>query len=156
MIRLDIPGFGQLSLAHAVFDVNGTLATDGRAEPGIGRLLTALTQQVQVHLLSALTHGNREALEQDLGLPIHQVQPGSEAEQKVEYIQRLGASHCVAIGNGRNDILMLEAAGLAIAVLGAEGGAVQALIAADIVVRNAAEAVELLLNPKRIIATLRR
>lgn len=155
MIRLTIPGFGQLRLAHAVLDVNGTLAVDGRVEPEVQSLLTELAQHIEVHFLSALTHGNRDALERELGLPILQLKPGNEAEQKADYVRLLGAEQCVAIGNGRNDVQMLEAAALAIAVLGSEGTATQAIIAAHIIVRRPVEALELLLNPSRIVATLR-
>lgn len=155
VIELHIPGLGQLRLAHAVFDVNGTLAADGVPEPRVGQLLGELAAHMQVHLLSALTHGNRAGLEAGLGLPIYRVVPGDEAQQKADYVRRLGAEGCAAIGNGRNDVRMLEAAVLAIAVLGPEGAAAQALAAADVVVRSPAEAIGLLLHPRRMVATLR-
>ena len=50
---------------------------------------------------------------------------------------------------------MVKEAALGIAVVGREGIATETLIAADIVCDNVLDALELLLNPKRIIATLR-
>lgn len=61
----------------------------------------------------------------------------------------------VAVGNGMNDRLMLRTAALGILVLGNEGTSVQALSSADIVVKDILDGLDLLLNPKRIIATLR-
>jgi soluble P-type ATPase len=51
---------------------------------------------------------------------------------------------------------MLDSARLGIAVIEAEGGSSDAIAAADIVMRDIVSALELLLNPKRLIATLRR
>jgi soluble P-type ATPase len=62
----------------------------------------------------------------------------------------------VAIGNGANDALMLEHAALGILVMGGEGAAVEALLRARVVVTDICEALDLLLFPKRLIATLRR
>jgi len=52
-------------------------------------------------------------------------------------------------------MLMLRDAALGICLTEAEGACVQTLQAADIVCRSAKDALNLLLNPKRLIATLR-
>jgi soluble P-type ATPase len=155
VIELDIPSFGVVRLAHAVVDVNGTLALDGVPEAGVDTLLAEVSAHVDVHLLSALSHGNAEQLEAGLGHPITRLRPGGEAEQKAEVVHKLGASACVAIGNGRNDAGMLRIARLAIAVLGPEGMATATLEAADVVVRSGSDALQLLLHPTRLRATLR-
>jgi len=49
----------------------------------------------------------------------------------------------------------LKAGALGICIMEAEGTSVQALQAADIVCRSAVEAINLLLHPKRLVATLR-
>ena len=67
----------------------------------------------------------------------------------------LGQVSVVAIGNGNNDVGMLAAAGLGIAVLGPEGTASRALTAADLVAGDICSALELLLFPQRLFATLR-
>jgi len=61
----------------------------------------------------------------------------------------------VAIGNGANDAAMLQEAALGIAVLGPEGLAAEALLAADVVVASIEDALDLLLRPHRLVATLR-
>jgi P-type E1-E2 ATPase len=83
--------------------------------------------------------------------------PGEdEAKQKARYVNELGANHVIAIGNGANDALMLEAAAIGIVVLGSEGTSADALRTADIVATTPLVALDLVLNPKRLVATLRR
>jgi soluble P-type ATPase len=81
--------------------------------------------------------------------------PGNQAATKADYVRQLGGQATVTIGNGRNDRMMLEQAALGIAVLGEEGTATAAILAADVVVRDVFSALELLRNPRRLVATLR-
>ena len=76
--------------------------------------------------------------------------------EKKEFVQKLGWESTVCIGNGVNDAGMFEVSALSIIIMGEEGCAVKALTKADIVVKNSEDALNLLLNPKRITATLRR
>ena len=157
MIELHIPGRGIVELKYAVFDVNGTLATDGQLIIGIEPLIAQLRDRVEVRLLTADTHGKQAEIDRLLQLTADRLQPGGhEREQKADYVRALGAQHVVAIGNGGNDVDMLKAAALGIAVSGHEGAAFEALAAADVVTHDAVDAIGLLLNPKRLIATLRR
>ena len=58
-------------------------------------------------------------------------------------------------GNGANDAGMLRLAAIGVAVLAAEGVAISALHAADVLVSGPIDAIELVLKPKRLVATLR-
>lgn len=155
MISIDVPGLGVLELKHLVLDFNGTLAVDGRLLDGLGTQLEALAAVLDLHVVTGNTYGN--AREHLRGCPAEVVclSPDGQALAKRNYVQRLGARHVAAIGNGRNDALMFEQAALAIAVLGTEGLAGNALNAADVIVHHAVDALGLLLHPKRLIATLR-
>ena len=70
-------------------------------------------------------------------------------------LKHLGASLTVCIGNGRNDCLMIEAAALGIALVQREGAASAAILAADVVMSDILDALDLLISPLRLIATLR-
>ena len=70
-------------------------------------------------------------------------------------VERLGPGETAAVGNGRNDVDMLRAAGLSLAVIGDEGAFSGALLAAHVVCRNITEALDLLLLPHRLKASLR-
>lgn len=156
MIQLSIPGRAELRLEHLVSDVNGTLALDGQLMDGLARRIAALRDRVNVHLLTADTHGRQDLIDRQLGLSAVRIRPGDEARQKAEYVRELGAAAVAAIGQGANDAEMLKAAGLGICVLSAEGVAVETLLAADLVVPDIFIALDLLDKPLRIIASLRK
>ena len=156
MIELAIPGRETFRLEHLVLDVNGTLALDGILLPGVTERLATLRQALALHLLTADTHGAQQRINQALRLEGRRLDPAAAgAEQKAAYVRTLGADRVVAIGNGVNDVGMLRDAALGIAVLGPEGMALVALQAADVVTRSIADALDLLSNPKRLVATLR-
>ncbi len=152
MIRIDIPQRGIIELHHAVFDVNGTLAVDGIPIPGVGDRLQVLAEHLSLHALTAGTHGNIAELERTLGFPLHMIATG---EEKLRYVERLGPAGVIAFGNGRNDVAMLHLAAIGIAILAGEGVAIEALQAADVLAPGPVEAIDLVLKPKRLIATLR-
>lgn len=153
MIEVDIPGRGPLRLDHVVFDVNGTIALDGDLLPGVAERIAALRQQVGVHLLTADTHGKQAEIDAALGLQASVV---SSPVEKMAYVLNLGADEVVAIGNGANDSNMFQAAVLSIAVLGPEGLSGETLRSADVLVGSITDALDLLLHPRRLVATLRR
>lgn len=155
MIHLHIPGRGDLHLEHLVLDLNGTLAAGGEVLPGVAERLAQLAPHLRGHLLTADTRGTGAAIAQNLGLALHRLEPGREAAGKRAFVESLNAACVVAVGNGANDVEMLRAATLGIAVLGEEGLAVPALLAADIVVPHIGAALDLLLDLPRLVATLR-
>jgi P-type E1-E2 ATPase len=156
MIEMNIPGRGLVELEHLVCDVNGTLALDGQLLDGVVRLLGSLRDRLQLHLLTADTHGRQEAIDFQLGLQAVRISPGNEGEQKAAYVERLNANRVVAIGQGANDAAMLKTARLGICVLSSEGTAIETLLAADILAPDIQSALELLDRPIRLVATLRK
>ncbi len=156
MIELNIPGRGNLQLEHLVCDVNGTIALDGELLEGMSRLLKNLRDRLGVHLVTADTHGRQEMIDLQLGVKALRIQPQDEAGQKAAIVRQLGAKQVVAIGQGANDAQMLREAALGICVLSNEGAAVESLMAADIVTGDIYKAFDLLENPLRIVATLRK
>ena len=155
MFEIDIPGFDLLKIEHLVMDYNGTLALDGHLQLGVPEDLRCLAQSLRLHVITADT--NRRAGEQLAGLPVtlHIIPAEAQAETKLEYIRELGENRVIAIGNGRNDRLMLKAAALGIAVIQKEGTAAAAIQNADILAPNISDALDLLKYPRRLISTLR-
>ncbi len=156
MIELSIPGQAKIQLNHLVCDVNGTLALDGKLIEGVPRWLTTLRDRLEIHLLTADTHGRQDEIDHILGLHAARLQPGKEAEQKAEFVRTLGASQVVSIGQGANDELMLKESRIGICILSREGAAVSTLLGASVVVPDIITAFELIEKPLRLIATLRK
>lgn len=155
MLVLEIPGRDRLQVAHVVLDLNGTLVQGGHVADGVEARLTGLQEHVTVHLATADTRGDAVEIAGRFGLTLHIVDAGEESQQKAGVLEGLGEAHTVAIGNGANDVEMVKRAALGIAVLGVEGAAARLLLHADVVVSDICNALDLLLEPQRLIATLR-
>lgn len=155
MIEVNIPGFHRLRLSHLVLDYNGTLAVDGCLLEGVRERVDALAASLRIHIITGDTFGKaREQLETiDCRLII--LPSEGQDVTKADYVQQLGPMQTVAIGNGRNDRLMLQQAEIGIAVLGREGAAIETLTAADLIVPDPLTALDLLRNPLRLMASLR-
>ncbi len=149
MIELTIPGRGTLRIEHLVTDVNGTLAVDGQLIEGVARQILALRDRLQVHMLTADTHGKQAEIDRQLDLTVTRI-------QKADYVNSLGADTVVALGQGANDAAMLNVAAIGIAVMSLEGLAIETLNAADLLLPDTPTALALFENPVRLIASLRK
>ncbi len=156
MITIEIPGHGTLNLSYLVMDYNGTLAIDGLLIEGVAERLVKLADLLEIHVITADTFGLARDQLKNLPVTIRIAAKENQAQQKLDYINTLGAEQTVAIGNGKNDWLMLQHAQLGIATLQTEGAALKTLTVADVVVLNINDALDLLTNKKRLIATLRQ
>ncbi|MBQ4615598.1 MAG: HAD family hydrolase [Mailhella sp.] len=168
-LEFEVPGLGERRITSLVLDYNGTIADRGHLLPGVAERLRALSEVLDVHVFTADTFGTvRDELARELMremndgrvavdiIPPKDKRPGkNEGEAKLDMLSALGAGHCCAIGNGRNDVLMLEAAGLSFCVMGREGCSPAAMMASQIACRDILEALDLLLDPRCCIATMR-
>ena len=154
-LDIAIPGRDKIQLRHLILDYNGTLALDGQLLPELNQLLKTLAQQLTIHILTADTHGSVAEQTNHLTCELAIIPAREQITAKQNYLHHLGCKHCVAIGNGINDQLLLRDAALGIAIMQEEGVACACLMAADILVGNCHDALNLLLHPGRLIATLR-
>ncbi len=154
-MQVEIPGYGTLTIEHIVLDFNGTLAVDGRLIDGVRPLLEALPPDLILHVLTADTFGTARPQIEGVNRPGLIFRRKETPAEKLAYVRDLDATRTVAIGNGRNDEAMLEAAALGVVAINAEGVAVETLLKADIVCAGIIDALSLFLEPRRIIATLR-
>jgi soluble P-type ATPase len=155
MIDIRIPGFRQVVLEHLVLDFNGTLACDGILSDGVRDLLVQLSRDLEIHIVTADTHGNAAAACNGLPCRLIVLPEGGQDESKRDYVRTLGAERTACIGNGRNDRLMVREAAIGICVIGKEGASAETAAAAHVVCRSAGEALSLLVHTKRLVATLR-
>ena len=155
MLSTQVPGFGTLTLEHLVLDYNGTLAVDGLMLPGVQAALNTLAAKLAIHVVTADTFGKAADGLAGVNCRLTVLEAGRQDQAKVNFVNRLGAKRTASIGNGRNDALMLSASALGIAVILAEGASTVSLNAADIVCTDIVSALELLMHPLRLTATLR-
>jgi len=150
-IQLELPG-GPTPFHSLVLDFTGTLSMDGELLPGVAERLRQLAEILDVVVVTADTFGTaREAL---AGLPL-EIGLISDGVEKAAAVAKMDPEGVIAVGNGRNDVAMMGVAGLGIAVLGPEGAPSSLLAAADIVTRDIRDALDLVLHPLRLKATLR-
>ena len=155
MIEILIPGADPLRIEHLILDYNGTIAEDGELIEGVVEKIGELARHLQLHVLTADTHGT--VAEKLAGLACSLTVIGAEAQDllKREYVVAVGPKMAAAVGNGRNDHLMLQTALLGICLIQKEGASCRALQAADVVCTNILDVFDLFLHPARLIATLR-
>ncbi len=154
-MKIEIPGWGSVDIENIVIDLNGTIATGGKVSRKVKEKINSLSDQATIYILTADTQGT--AKEEILGMKAELIKvPEEDSKQgKFDFLKTLNLEVTVAIGNGSNDQLILKEAALGIAILGDEGVSVSAIKSADIVVRNIQNALDLFLEPKKLIATLR-
>jgi soluble P-type ATPase len=155
MISIDVPGLGKLELAHLVLDYNGTLAVDGTLLPGVADVLHDLAAHIRIHVITGDTFGAARGQLEHMPVDLTITTVEKQADAKLQFVCALGVDTVVAIGNGRNDRKMLGAVALGIALIQREGCASEALAAADLACTSVVDALDLLRNPMRLVATLR-
>jgi P-type E1-E2 ATPase len=156
LIEIDIPGQRTYRLEHLVLDLNGTLSLDGEIIAGVPERLERLRRVLDILIVTADTFGRAAALGDILQVKIHKLDSGSEPAQKLKLVRQLGSQATVCIGNGVNDAAMLKESILGIGVLGPEGTSAEAVANCDVLIPDINAALDLLLYPKRLVATLRR
>ena len=154
MKTITVPGWGSAELENLVLDLNGTLTESGDFIPGVIDYLEKMKAEgLRIYVLSGDT---RDALKQGLEKPADvEAVITKTADEKRDFVESIGADHTVCVGNGNIDVEMFKAARLSICTIQAEGATLQAMLAADIVVTHIIQAFEILLDPRRLIATLR-
>ena len=155
MLEIDMPGFGSIKLEYLVSDFTGTLSLDGNLLPKAREKLNVISQFLKIFVLTADEFGKAREELKDVNCTVHVMEGDNVGVQKREFVRKLGAEKVVALGNGANDREMLKGAKLGIIIAGMEGCAVEALMASDIQVTTFVDGLDLLLNPRRLRATLR-
>lgn len=152
----EIPNYKRLEIENILLDINGTIQFSGKISEELKQKIIELKQKFQIILISADTRGNLKEIASELGVNYEKLtKKRSEREQKEKIVEKYNKENTIAIGNGNNDELMLKKAALGIAIIGSEGASIKAINSADIIVTNPIDAIDLILDEKKLIATLR-
>ena len=154
MLKIAIPGREEMTLNHLILDYNGTIAEDGAIIESIRPRLAQLSRDLSIYVITADTHGT--AAQKCSGLPLQVLTfPTTQVGEIKAAEARKMEGGVICIGNGFNDIQMSDESDLSICVMGREGCCGALLQHVDIVVTSIDDALDLLLKPNRIRATLR-
>lgn len=156
MLIFSIPGSPDLIIQHLVLDFNGTLGVDGKLQEGVAELLNTLSERLVVHVVTADTYGTVKEALSGVNCRLFCLEPDQQDMAKLDYISGLNKAQVCAIGNGRNDELMVRQAGLGIGLMGREGAWTGTILASKLVFSDIRDALELLFHPQRMAASLRR
>lgn len=150
----DIPGNGSLELKTIILDLNGTISVRGQLVEGVAERLSKLkTLGYKAVLFTGNTRGDADKIASYLG--IEWMQARTAADKKNEAL-KLEPASCVSIGNGLIDLGLMKAVALRIVTLQSEGVHVQTLLVSDVVVPTILDALDMLIDPDILIATLRK
>jgi soluble P-type ATPase len=152
---IEIPGGETLEIEYVVTDFNGTIAVDGVMKQSVKERLIKLSELFKIYVITSDTQGTaaRELEGLPVELQIYNIVNAGECKRTI--VDSLSCKRCCCIGNGRNDLLMFQAAALNIAVLEAEGTYAPLLKYAHLLVKSSEDAVDLLLDKKRLVSGLR-
>lgn len=152
-MRYSIPGLGEIELKTIILDLNGTISVGGSVVDGVAERLEVLREKgYRIVLFTGNTRGDAEDIAATLGIEWRQA---STALDKRNIALEMQPETCVSIGNGRIDLELMKVVKLGIVTMQSEGVHVATLNACDVVVPTICDALDLIIDEQRLIATLR-
>ena len=153
-MKYDIPGQGEIELKTIILDLNGTLSVAGVVPEGVKERLDQLKEiGYKVLFFTGNTRNDADNLATNLGI---EWKLAKTAEDKRDLALELEPETCASIGNGLIDSELMKVVKLGIVTLQAEGVHIQTLLNSDIVVPTINDALDLFIDPQRLIATMRK
>ena len=155
-MEIRIPGCKNYKIENLVFDLNGTIACDGKLIEGVEEGINKLASDFKIFVLTADTNDNAEKILKNLKVELIIVDKKDGSKFKTDFVEDIGRKSVIAVGNGNNDAQMLKNAEIGIAVLGPEGTAREAMLGSSLIVRDILDVIDIISKPQRLKATLRK
>lgn len=153
MLKYEPKGVEPFELNTVILDLNGTLSVNGQVPDGVRERLDKLKALgFKIYLFSGDQRGTAAGIAINLGI---ELQKATTLEEKAALTNKLDLKHTVAIGNARIDIGTFKPVKLRIGTLQAEGIHVEILKHIDVLTPSINDALDLLLNPDSLCATMR-
>jgi soluble P-type ATPase len=154
MMTIQRPGRSNLDIEFILIDFEGTLASDRRLHPKAKDKINLLSKRTNIFILAGEEKERVEEVLRKVKAEIVYLTEGESSKKKLDLLRRLGPDRTVAVGNGVDDVPMIQEAALGVCVLGKEGTSSEAMEKADVVFMNILDALDFLLKPLRQKATL--
>ncbi|MDM8533466.1 ATPase P [Clostridiaceae bacterium HSG29] len=153
---INVPETGKYEIENIVFDYNGTIAINGEIINGILEKIVKLAESFNVTIITADTFNTVKRAFKNTDVNIHIIDSIDGTIQKKEFVEEVGSNKTIALGNGRNDELMLKEAIISVAILNDEGVSLKALNNADFLLKDINHFFEMIEEPKKLVAILRK
>jgi soluble P-type ATPase len=85
MIRINIPGWGNMDVKNIALDMNGTIATDGRIPPEVREKISSLADKVRIYILTADTQGTASEEIRDMNVELVKITEEDSKRGKFEF-----------------------------------------------------------------------
>ena len=154
MIHIERPGQEPLEIDVILIDFEGTLASDRRVHPKAKDKINLLSKRVRAYILAKEEKERVMEVLKWVKAEIIFLKEEETSLEKLNLLRQLGAGRAAAIGNGADDALMVDEAGLGICVIGREGMAGETMQKADLVFPDIVDALDFFLKPLRQKSTL--
>ncbi len=154
MITVQRPGQSNLEIEFILIDFEGTLASDRRVHPKAKDKINLLSKRTRIYILTKEEKERVGEVLKKLKAETVYLTEGESSQKKLDLLRQLGPARTAAVGNGVDDVSMIEEAGLGVCVLGKEGTSSGVMEKADAVFMNILDALDFLLKPLRQKATL--
>ena len=150
----EIPNVGKLELKTLILDLNGTLTVQGKIPEGVKEKLARLKElEYRIVFFTGNTRNNADEIASELGIDWILAENGIA---KRDEAMKLDPGTCVSIGNGLIDLELMKIVKLRIVTLQAEGVYTQTSLNSDIMIPSIVDALDLLIDPATLVATLRK
>jgi soluble P-type ATPase len=154
MFLIQRPGQSPLEIEFVLLNFEGTLATDRRVHPKAKDKLNLLSKRCKIYILAKGEQEAIRAILKKVKAEVIYLTEGEASQGKLDLLRQVGAARTVAIGNGVDDVAMIEEAGLSICIIGVQGTSAEAIKKADVVFTDILYAFDFLLKPMRHKAAL--
>ena len=154
MLSIKLEGI-DLSIEYLLLDYTGTISEHGRVLEGVQEKIEHLREKFKkIVVLTADTFKSVTKQLEDFEVEVV-IFNEKTGKAKLEYMKKLGCDKCAAVGNGNNDIEMLQKAALSIAVINKDGCNANLIRNADLVFRSTYDALDALIDERILISLLR-
>lgn len=154
-MKIEILGREAFEIKSVVFDYNGTIAVDGKLLKNVSENINKLASDFKFYVITADTYGTVKKELENTNCEVIVIGKQNQDKDKLEFVKKLGSKTVLSVGNGRNDLLMLEECVLGIAILQDEGLCTKTFLSSDILVKSIDDVFGFLKDSNRLIATLR-
>jgi len=144
----------KIELDSIALDLNGTLAVGGLIKETTKQRISLLKKKgFDFFLISGDARGNASKIAEELGINLF---IAKNSREKLTAVKKIPSKNIIAIGNARIDLGMFKKAKLKIITLQAEGIHTSIILKADIIVPNINDALDLFIDEKRFLSTMKK